>query len=67
MPANNNQSAEGAGGLGIIRGNKVGESNLSRNSNVEFANLHYNNDQKKKKKHKKKKKKKKIIIIKKFM
>ena len=41
----NNQSAEGAGGLGIIRGNKVGESD--RDSNVEFANLHCNNNDKK--------------------
>ena len=34
--ASNNQSAEGAGGLDIIKGNKVKE-HLSRDSNVEFA------------------------------
>ena len=41
-----NQSAEGTGGLGIIRGNN--EEKLSRDSNVEFANLHCNNKNKKK-------------------
>ena len=35
LPITINQSAEGAGGLGIITGNKVGD--LSRDSNVEFA------------------------------
>ena len=43
-----NQSAEGTGGLGTIRGNKVGDSN------VEFANLHCNNNDKKNIKKKKK-------------
>ena len=42
-----NQSAEGAGGLGIIRSNKVGEIEY-RDSNVEFANLRCNNNDKKK-------------------
>ena len=39
-----NQSAEGAGGLGIIR--VIKKENLSRDSNVEFANLHCNNNDK---------------------
>ena len=55
-----NQSAEGTGGLGTIRGNKVGDSN------VEFANLHCNNNDKKNIKKKKNKKKKTFMRVPRF-